>query len=127
MQDELGTQRLWLPNGKTPGLSISRSFGDFCVKHFGLISMPDVTQRSVTNKDLFVILATDGVSLFTLVFCLILNSKSNYFVSKVVYSYTLIMILVPVIISHVSIYIFLSDMGRGFQSRSCADRTFDGR
>ncbi|KAL0558290.1 hypothetical protein IC582_002846 [Cucumis melo] len=61
LQDEPGTQRLWLPNGKTPGLSISRSFGDFCVKHFGLISMPDVTQRSVTNKDLFVILATDGI------------------------------------------------------------------
>ena len=82
LQDEPGTQRLWLPNGKMPGLSISRSFGDFCFKHFGLISMSDVTQRSVTNKDLFVILATDGVSLFTLVF-LILNSKSNSFLSRV--------------------------------------------
>ncbi|XP_022968748.1 probable protein phosphatase 2C 73 [Cucurbita maxima] len=61
LQDEPGTHRIWLPNGKTPGLSLSRSFGDFCVKHFGLISMPDVTQRSVTNQDLFVVLATDGI------------------------------------------------------------------
>lgn len=67
LQDEPGTPRLWLPNGETPGLSMSRSFGDFCVKHFGLISVPDVTQRSLTNKDLFVVLATDGVSLFTFV------------------------------------------------------------
>ncbi|KAG7024014.1 putative protein phosphatase 2C 48, partial [Cucurbita argyrosperma subsp. argyrosperma] len=61
LQDEPGTHRIWLPNGETPGLSLSRSFGDFCVKHFGLISMPDVTQRSVTNQDLFVVLATDGI------------------------------------------------------------------
>lgn len=69
LPDEPGTPRIWLPNRAAPGLSMSRSFGDFCVKHFGLISMPDVTQRTVTSKDLFVVLATDGVSLSHLFFC----------------------------------------------------------
>lgn len=61
LQDEPGTYRVWMPNGKTPGLAISRAFGDYCVKDFGLISMPDVTQRRITSGDQFVILATDGV------------------------------------------------------------------
>ncbi|XP_038880518.1 probable protein phosphatase 2C 34 [Benincasa hispida] len=61
LRDEPGTHRIWLSDEETPGLSMSRSFGDFCIKNFGLISMPDVTQRSVTNKDLFVVLATDGI------------------------------------------------------------------
>lgn len=61
MEDEPGVYRVWMPNGKTPGLAISRAFGDYCVKDFGLISVPDVTQRKLTTTDQFVILATDGV------------------------------------------------------------------
>ncbi|GAU46961.1 hypothetical protein TSUD_403110 [Trifolium subterraneum] len=61
MEDEPGVYRVWMPNGKTPGLAISRAFGDYCVKDFGLISVPDVTQRKLTSMDQFVILATDGV------------------------------------------------------------------
>ena len=53
--------RLWLPNEETPGLAMSRAFGDYCVKDFGLISVPEVTQRMVTNRDQFIVLATDGV------------------------------------------------------------------
>jgi serine/threonine protein phosphatase PrpC len=50
------------PNGETPGgLALSRALGDFCLKDFGLISVPDVTQREMSNRDKFVILATDGV------------------------------------------------------------------
>lgn len=52
---------MWTPNGDTPGLALSRAIGDHCVKEFGLISVPDVTQRTITNNDQFVILATDGV------------------------------------------------------------------
>ncbi|EOY06595.1 hypothetical protein QUC31_016186 [Theobroma cacao] len=59
--DEPGVYRVWMPNGNTPGLALSRAFGDYCVKEFGLISVPDVTQRNITSKDQFVILATDGV------------------------------------------------------------------
>ncbi|OMP11874.1 phosphatase 2C (PP2C)-like protein [Corchorus olitorius] len=61
LRDEPGVYRVWMPNGDSPGLAISRAFGDYCVKEFGLISVPDVTQRNITTNDHFVILATDGV------------------------------------------------------------------
>ncbi|KAI4338304.1 hypothetical protein L6164_016646 [Bauhinia variegata] len=61
LEDEPGVYRVWMPNGKTPGLALSRAFGDYCVKDFGVISVPDVTQRKLISKDQFVILATDGV------------------------------------------------------------------
>ncbi|KAF2313845.1 hypothetical protein GH714_018258 [Hevea brasiliensis] len=50
LHDEPGVYRVWMPNGKRPGLAVSRAFGDYCVKDFGLISIPDVTQRSITSK-----------------------------------------------------------------------------
>ncbi|KAJ6897815.1 protein phosphatase 2C 34 [Populus alba x Populus x berolinensis] len=61
LHDEPGVYRVWMPNGKTPGLSLSRAFGDHCVKDFGLVSEPDVTRRNISSRDQFVILATDGV------------------------------------------------------------------
>ncbi|PSS26508.1 Protein like [Actinidia chinensis var. chinensis] len=61
LQDEPGVHRVWLPNEESPGLAMSRAFGDYCVKDFGLISVPEVTQRHITGKDQFVVLATDGV------------------------------------------------------------------
>ncbi|KAI5415708.1 probable protein phosphatase 2C 34 [Lathyrus oleraceus] len=61
MKDEPGVYRVWMPNGKTPGLAISRAFGDYCMKEYGLISVPEVTHRKVTTRDQFIILATDGV------------------------------------------------------------------
>ncbi|XXG80567.1 hypothetical protein AAC387_Pa09g1403 [Persea americana] len=61
LEDEPGLHRLWLPDGETPGLAMSRAFGDYCVKDYGLISVPEVTQRHVTNRDQFIVLATDGV------------------------------------------------------------------
>ncbi|CAJ1940956.1 unnamed protein product [Sphenostylis stenocarpa] len=61
LEDEPGVYRVWMPNGKTPGLAISRAFGDHCMKDFGLISAPDVTHTQLTTRDHFVILATDGV------------------------------------------------------------------
>ncbi|XP_071737403.1 probable protein phosphatase 2C 34 [Rutidosis leptorrhynchoides] len=62
--DEPGVSRIRasteeIPEG--PGLALSRSFGDFFVKEFGLISEPDVIQRTIIAQDHFVILATDGV------------------------------------------------------------------
>lgn len=61
LDDEPGVQRVWQPDGETPGLAMSRAFGDYCVKGFGLISVPEVTQRNITSRDQFVVLATDGV------------------------------------------------------------------
>lgn len=54
--------RLWLPDEDCPGLAMARAFGDFCLKDFGLISTPQISYRKLTDKDEFVVLATDGVS-----------------------------------------------------------------
>uniref|UniRef100_A0A5B7B7Y6 protein-serine/threonine phosphatase n=1 Tax=Davidia involucrata TaxID=16924 RepID=A0A5B7B7Y6_DAVIN len=61
LEDEPGVHRIWLPDEECPGLAMSRAFGDYCVKDFGLISVPEVTQRRITSRDQFVVLATDGV------------------------------------------------------------------
>ncbi|GFP96808.1 probable protein phosphatase 2c 34 [Phtheirospermum japonicum] len=62
--DEPGVHGVWKPNGqriKGPGLAVSKTFGDYFIKDFGLISEPELTQRWISSKDQFVILATDGV------------------------------------------------------------------
>ncbi|CAA0815605.1 Probable protein phosphatase 2C 34 [Striga hermonthica] len=61
LDDEPGVHRVWLPHDNSPGLAMSRAFGDYCVKDFGLISVPEVTHRHITSKDQFIVLATDGV------------------------------------------------------------------
>lgn len=61
MQDEPEVARVWLPNSDSPGLAMARAFGDFCLKDFGLISMPDIYHHHITESDQFVILASDGV------------------------------------------------------------------
>lgn len=62
LQDEPEVARVWLPNSDSPGLAMARAFGDFCLKDFGLISVPDIYYRHLTERDEFIILATDGVS-----------------------------------------------------------------
>lgn len=61
LQDEPEVARVWLPNSDSPGLAMARAFGDFCLKDYGLISVPDISYRHLTDKDEFIILATDGV------------------------------------------------------------------
>ncbi|XVF41826.1 hypothetical protein PTKIN_Ptkin01aG0311600 [Pterospermum kingtungense] len=61
LHDEPGVHRVWLPDEESPGLAMSRAFGDYCIKDYGLISVPEVTQRHITSSDQFVVLATDGV------------------------------------------------------------------
>ncbi|KAK7390699.1 hypothetical protein VNO78_18710 [Psophocarpus tetragonolobus] len=61
LKNEPGVARLWLPNIDSPGLAMSRAFGDFCLKNFGLISVPDFSYHRLTHRDQFVVLATDGV------------------------------------------------------------------
>ncbi|KAJ0522413.1 putative PPM-type phosphatase domain, AP-4 complex accessory subunit Tepsin [Helianthus annuus] len=62
--DKPGVSRIRASIDETPegpGLALSRAFGDFFVKDFGLISEPDVMQRTLTTRDRLVILATDRV------------------------------------------------------------------
>ncbi|EPS69184.1 hypothetical protein M569_05582 [Genlisea aurea] len=61
LKDEPGVHRMWSPHDESPGLSISRAFGDYCMKSFGLISVPQVTHRKISSKDRFIVMATDGV------------------------------------------------------------------
>ncbi|XP_010922660.1 probable protein phosphatase 2C 73 [Elaeis guineensis] len=61
LKEEPDVHRLWLPNDDSPGLAMARAFGDFCLKDFGLISTPQVSYRKLSEKDEFVVLATDGV------------------------------------------------------------------
>ncbi|PRQ38122.1 putative protein-serine/threonine phosphatase [Rosa chinensis] len=61
LHNEPDVTRVWLPNSNSPGLAMARAFGDFCLKDYGLISVPDVSYRRLTEKDEFVVLATDGI------------------------------------------------------------------
>ncbi|KAJ6798999.1 putative protein phosphatase 2C 66 [Iris pallida] len=61
LQDEPDVARVWLPNSDSPGLAMARAFGDFCLKDYGLISVPDISYRRLTEKDEFIVLATDGI------------------------------------------------------------------
>lgn len=61
LDDEPGVHRVWLPDEELPGLAMSRAFGDYCIKDYGLISVPEVTHRNISSKDQFIVLATDGV------------------------------------------------------------------
>ncbi|CAA2979054.1 probable phosphatase 2C 33 [Olea europaea subsp. europaea] len=61
LQDEPEVARVWLPNYDSPGLAMSRAFGDFCLKEFGLVSVPEICYKRITDKDEFIVLATDGV------------------------------------------------------------------
>ena len=62
LEDEPEVARVWLPHDDSPGLAMARAFGDFCLKDFGLIAVPEVTYARVTERDQFVVLASDGVS-----------------------------------------------------------------
>ncbi|KAK8690251.1 hypothetical protein V6N13_088951 [Hibiscus sabdariffa] len=61
LKDEPEVARVWLPNSDSPGLAMARAFGDFCLKDFGLISVPEISFRRLSEKDEFIILATDGI------------------------------------------------------------------
>uniref|UniRef100_A0A1D1XCP6 protein-serine/threonine phosphatase n=1 Tax=Anthurium amnicola TaxID=1678845 RepID=A0A1D1XCP6_9ARAE len=61
LRDEPNIARVWLPNGDYPGLAMARAFGDFQLKKYGVIAVPQVFYRRLTSRDQFLVLATDGV------------------------------------------------------------------
>lgn len=61
MEEEPNVYRLWMPDDDGPGLAMARAFGDFCLKTYGLISVPEMYYRKLTDNDEFIVLATDGV------------------------------------------------------------------
>lgn len=69
MQDEPEVPRVWLPYDDAPGLAMARAFGDFCLKEYGVISIPEFSHQLLTDKDQFIVLASDGVTIFNHLFC----------------------------------------------------------
>ncbi|KAK8550426.1 hypothetical protein V6N13_118945 [Hibiscus sabdariffa] len=61
LKEEPHIQRVWLPHEDSPGLAMSRAFGDFLLKNHGIIAVPDVFHYQLTHNDRFIVLATDGV------------------------------------------------------------------
>ncbi|XP_020597512.1 probable protein phosphatase 2C 73 [Phalaenopsis equestris] len=61
LKEEPDVHRIWLPDDDCPGLAMARAFGDFCLKDYGLISTPELSSWKLTEKDEFVVLATDGL------------------------------------------------------------------
>ncbi|KAL5072799.1 hypothetical protein RYX36_011783 [Vicia faba] len=60
-QEDPEVNRIWLPEGDCPGLAMTRAFGDFCLKKYGLSSVPEVFYRKILKEDEFVVMATDGI------------------------------------------------------------------
>ena len=63
-EEDPSVNRVWMPKGDCPGLAMARAFGNFCLKDYGVTSIPDVSYRKLTKQDEFVVLASDGVSIF---------------------------------------------------------------
>ncbi|XWS17658.1 hypothetical protein CRYUN_Cryun33cG0086500 [Craigia yunnanensis] len=61
LKEEPHIQRVWLPHKDSPGLAMSRAFGDFLLKNHGIIAITDLFYHHVTPNDQFIVLATDGV------------------------------------------------------------------
>ncbi|CAM6014227.1 unnamed protein product [Sphagnum balticum] len=61
LHDEPEVFRVWLPFDDSPGLAMARAFGDFCLKDYGVISDPEISYRQLTDRDLFIVLASDGI------------------------------------------------------------------
>ncbi|KAM0932531.1 putative protein-serine/threonine phosphatase [Dioscorea sansibarensis] len=61
LRDEPRIHRVWLPHDNFPGLAMARAFGDFQLKNYGIIAVPQVSYHLLTSRDQFIVLATDGV------------------------------------------------------------------
>lgn len=60
-EDGEGPQRVWLGESNIPGLAMSRSLCDHIVHSVGVSSVPEVTERDLTDEDAMLIIATDGL------------------------------------------------------------------
>ena len=52
---------MWKGKSNVPGLNVSRSLGDIIAHSAGVSAQPEFTHTKLDKKDLFLILATDGV------------------------------------------------------------------
>jgi len=59
--NQLGPPRVWLQTEHSPGLAMTRSFGDALAHSIGCTSTPDVTEIKLHSRDKMLILASDGI------------------------------------------------------------------
>ena len=57
----LGPERVWVLNEDSPGLAMSRSFGDEIAHKVGVIVSPEIYDYRFIQDDKFIILASDGI------------------------------------------------------------------
>lgn len=56
-----GPYRVYSKNDEGPGLAVSRSFGDLFGHTVGISNSPEVSYKMLDEKDMFVVIASDGV------------------------------------------------------------------
>ncbi|KAA8499838.1 putative protein phosphatase 2C 65 [Porphyridium purpureum] len=56
-----GPLRVWLPDDWIPGLAMTRSIGDTVLNPYGGAAVPEVSHLRMSEKDSFLIVASDGV------------------------------------------------------------------
>ena len=59
--EEYGPYRVWVKGTTSPGLAVSRSFGDAVAASVGLTSEPHIIEASIRPEDRILIIASDGV------------------------------------------------------------------
>lgn len=59
--DGEGPVRVWLAEMDIPGLAMSRSVGDTIAKEAGVISTPEIFEVDLTDRDVYMVLASDGL------------------------------------------------------------------
>lgn len=59
--EDMGPDRVWLPDMDVPGLSMTRSIGDEVGHTVGVISAPEVRRHELSAVDTFCVIATEGV------------------------------------------------------------------
>ena len=56
-----GPYRVWCKNRNYPGLSMSRSLGDFKGKKCGIIPFPEIIEYNLDEKSKYMVICSDGV------------------------------------------------------------------
>ncbi len=57
----VGPPRVWTMTADTPGLSMTRAFGDAVAVSIGISSEPDLVEVALRPADRYLLLASDGI------------------------------------------------------------------
>lgn len=59
--NKVGPQRVWKAGQNYPGLAMSRSLGDFHAKECGVISYPQIVEKTLDKSSKYLVICSDGV------------------------------------------------------------------